>query len=312
MPRTDDDSWDITESVGVTALGVAAARAAETESDHPLIRDPFARVFLDAAGPGMWTMFDPSALPADLADHDPNLAAQVRVLADFFVSRTAFFDDFFRGAAAAGVRQMVILAAGLDSRAWRLPWPEGTRVYELDQPKVLEFKFDTLREQGAEPTAHVFAVPIDLRRDWPAALRQAGFDAQAPTAWSVEGLLRYLPARAQDLLFERIHALSCVNSRIAVNAPGSDYLDPARVARERELMQRFQQVAGRLGQPRMQDLQQLWYAEERTDVGDWLGERGWDVSPATTAELMARYGRRTAGEHDATPPGLFISAQRAR
>ena len=54
MARTDNDTWEITESVGATALGVASARAAETESDNPLIRDPFARVFLDAAGEGVW------------------------------------------------------------------------------------------------------------------------------------------------------------------------------------------------------------------------------------------------------------------
>jgi methyltransferase (TIGR00027 family) len=170
MARTDDDSWEITESVGATALGVAAARAAETESEHPLFRDPFARVFLDAAGEGMWTGFDRSAL----ADVDPGLAARMQAMVDFFASRTAFIDDFFAAAADAGIRQVVILAAGLDARAWRLAWPHGTRVYELDQPKVLEFKSSTLREHGAKPTAQRIEVPVDLRQDWPTALRQAG------------------------------------------------------------------------------------------------------------------------------------------
>jgi methyltransferase (TIGR00027 family) len=189
MVRTDDDTWEITESVGATALTVAAARAAETECARPLFRDPFARVFLDAAGEGMWSLFDRSA-----GGVDPELGERMQALQDFVVVRTAYIDDFFVAAADAGIRQVVILASGLDARAWRLAWPVGTRVYELDQPKVLDFKSSTLRGHGAEPTVERIEVPVDLRQDWPMALRQNGFDAQTPTAWSVEGLLRYLPA----------------------------------------------------------------------------------------------------------------------
>lgn len=311
MPRTDNDSWDITESVGATALGVAAARAAETAADHPLIDDPFARVFLDAAGEGMWSMFDGSALPAELVDVDPDLPARIKMLVDFFVVRTAFIDDYFRAATDAGIRQVVILAAGLDSRAWRLAWPDGTRVYELDQPRVLDFKSATLRGHGATPTSHRVEVAVDLRQDWPTALRQAGFDPSAPTAWSAEGLLRYLPAQAQDLLFERIHALSCPGSRIVTNAPSDDALDPERLARERDLAQRLQAVAGRMGRTRTFDLHDLWYAEKRTDIGDWLRERGWEASVVTTAEAMTRYGR-AAGDRDAATPNVLVSAQRVR
>ncbi len=311
MPRTDHDSWDITQSVGATALGVAAARAAETDSERPLFRDPFARLFLDAAGEGIWSMFDSSALPAELADVDPDLPARMRALVDIFACRTAFIDEFFRTAADAGVRQVVILAAGLDARAWRLPWPDGTRVYELDQPKVLEFKSSTLREHGAKPTSERIEVPIDLREDWPAALRQAGFDARVPTAWSAEGLLRYLPARAQDLLFERIQALSCVGSWIAVNAPSSDVLDPERLERDREQAKRLQAAAARLGDAEAPDIHELWYAEERTDVGKWLDEHGWRVSVTTSDDVMARHGRGASANVVGTPPpNLFISARR--
>src|SRR6516165_3311036 len=141
MPRTDNDSWDITQSVGATALGVAAARAAETESENPLINDPFARVFVDAAGEGMWSIYANPTLLAKVLETEPELRARIQLMTDFFVARTALFDEFFLGAADAGVRQVVILAAGLDARTWRLPWPDGTVVYELDQPKVLDFKF---------------------------------------------------------------------------------------------------------------------------------------------------------------------------
>ncbi|MGH3576142.1 MAG: SAM-dependent methyltransferase, partial [Mycobacterium sp.] len=197
MARTDDDSWEITESVGATALGVAAARAAETESADPLIRDPFARVFLDAAGEGMWTMWSPAALPPEIAEAEPDLPVRMQGMLDYMASRTAFFDEFFLDAAKSGVRQVVILAAGLDARAWRLPWPDGTTVYELDQAKVLEFKSTTLQRRGAHPTSKQISVAVDLRQDWPTVLQKAGFDAAQPSAWSAEGLVRYLPARAQ-------------------------------------------------------------------------------------------------------------------
>jgi methyltransferase (TIGR00027 family) len=310
VPRTDDDSWDITESVGATALGVAAARAAETESESPLIEDRFARLFLDAAGEGLWSLFGGS-VPAELAEVDPELPARMRVLADFMATRTAFFDEFFLAAADAGHRQMVILAAGLDARAWRLPWPDGTAVYELDQPKVLEFKSATLREHGAEPTCRRVNVPVDLRRDWPKALREAGFDLSAPTAWSAEGLLRYLPAQAQDLLFDRIHALSAAGSRLATNAPSQDVLNPERMARESEQMQRVREAATRLLKTEVTDVEELWYPDERTDVAEWLSEHGWDASVVTAAELLARYGRGVeSGAGAEAPPTLFVSAQR--
>ena len=121
MPRTDNDSWDITESVGSTALGVAAARAAETESENPLIQDPFARAFLEAAGDGMWSLMANPTKSAELTDLDPDLLAHMQVMIDFMAVRTAFFDEYFLNGVGSGVRQVVILAAGLDARAWRLP-----------------------------------------------------------------------------------------------------------------------------------------------------------------------------------------------
>jgi methyltransferase (TIGR00027 family) len=309
MPRTDDDSWDITESVGSTALGVAAARAAETESEHPLVRDPFARVFVDAAGKGMWSVMANPALSAQLTDIDPDLRARMRVMVDFMAVRTVFFDEFFLGAANAGVRQVVILAAGLDARAWRLPWPDGTTVYELDQPKVLEFKSTTLQQHGAQPASNLVNVPIDLRQDWPTALRENGFDASQPTAWSAEGLLRYLPAAAQNQLIERVHELSPVGSWFAANAPGPGFLNPHRVAREREQATRLRAAAAAVLKAEVPEIEDLWYAEERTDVADWLRHHDWDASAVPLEEMLGRYGRSVPDE-DIMPPTDFISAQR--
>jgi methyltransferase (TIGR00027 family) len=137
MARTDDDTWDINESVGATALGVAGGRAAETNSADPLISDPYAQLFLEAAGDGIWRIYQDDELPAELVDLDPQFADR---MLGYTACRTKFFDEYFLAAAGDGIRQAVILAAGLDSRAWRLAWPDGCVVYEIDQPKVLAFK----------------------------------------------------------------------------------------------------------------------------------------------------------------------------
>lgn len=311
MPRSDDDTWDITESVGATALGVAAARAAESESANPLIEDPFARVFLDAAGEGMWNMWSATEMPPELTEIDPDLPVRMKAMGDYMACRTAFFDEFFLTAADEGVRQAVILAAGLDSRAWRLAWPDDTTVFELDQPKVLEFKSSTLLERGAEPSSRRVDVPVDLRHDWPTALRQHGFDPSAPSAWTAEGLLPFLPAQAQDLLFERIHALSASGSRVAVEAPGPDFLNPEMLERQRAMMERFRSAATKLKGTAIPDFDDLWYFEERTDVAGWLRGHGWEVSVQTAAELMAGYHRPAPeGIDDAAPGSLFVSAKR--
>lgn len=311
MVRTDNDSWTITESVGATALGVAAARAAETESADPLIRDPFARVFLDAVGDGMWSVFANPEVLAGEVDVEPDVLARARLMVDFMATRTAFFDEFFQGAADAGVRQVVILASGLDSRAWRLPWPDGTTVYELDQPQVLDFKNATLRRHGARPTSELVNIAIDLRQDWPTALQDVGFDPSQPAAWSAEGLVRYLPSQAQDLLFERIDALSAPGSWLASNVPGEGFLDPQLVARQRAEMSLMRVAAARLADTEVTDFDDLWYAEERTAVADWLRERGWTVSAQTLAELLAHYGRSVPDNlTESIPPQLFVAAQR--
>ncbi len=311
MPRTDNDSWEITQSVGSTALGVAAARAAETESENPLIQDPFARVFLDAVGDGMWSLYADPKLLAQASEIDPAVQARAQLLVDFMATRTAFFDEYFLAAADSGVRQVVILAAGLDARAWRLPWPDGTVVYELDQPKVLEFKTATLDRHGAMPTAQLVNVPIDLRQDWPKALQDKGFDPTRPSAWSAEGLVRYLPAQAQDLLFERIDSLSAPGSWLASNVPGEGFIDADLVQRQREEMQRMRAVAAQITDAEMPAVEDLWYAEERTALPAWLRDRGWTVSAADFPELMARYDRTVpSGSEHSMPPTLFVSAQR--
>jgi methyltransferase (TIGR00027 family) len=312
MARTDDDSWEITESVGATALGVAAARAADTESDNPLISDPYARVFLDRVGDGVWNWYGGPELPAAVVEAEPDMPLRMQALVSYFATRTRFFDTVFLDAANAGIRQAVILAAGLDARSWRLPWPDGTTVYELDQDRVLDFKSSTLQEHGAEPTCNRVAVAVDLRQDWPTVLQQAGFDPSAPSVWSIEGLLMYLPAAAQDLLFTRIQDLAAPGSRLGVEGLEPDFADPESRAVRRERMDRVRELMEKADvQLEVPTTDELWYFEEREDVGDWLRRHGWDVTVWPSDELMASYGRPPAqGLEDAGPTHLFVSAQR--
>jgi methyltransferase (TIGR00027 family) len=202
--------------------------------------------------------------------------------------RTHYFDTYFADAVDAGVRQVVILAAGLDSRAFRLDWPAGTTVYEIDQPQVVSYKTSTLESAGAAPTADRRTVSVDLRDDWAAALTAAGFNPSQPTAWLAEGLLPYLPAEAQDRLFEILTSLSAPASQVAVEAfsLGAADNDRRRAARRA----RFERMRERLGLDI--NVETLTYQEsDRADAADWLTENGWRVSAVSNTDEMARLGR---------------------
>lgn len=293
--RTDGDTWDIATSVGSTAVFVAAARAAETGRDNPLIRDPYAKLLVDGAGTGGWEFMADEGFVAKVAAADAEVATMFEHMGAYQAVRTHFFDAFFAEAVAAGVRQVVILASGLDSRAYRLQWPAGTTVFEIDQPKVLEYKAATLAESGATPTAQRHEVPIDLRYDWPTALREAGFDPTAPTAWLAEGLLMYLPADAQDRLFEQVTELSAAGSRISVETIGTRAED-----RREEMRERFERIARQVGVQDSFDIQGLMYEDpDRADVADWLDGHGWQAEAVTSQDEMRRLGRLVLSADDA-------------
>jgi len=305
--RTDDDSWDIATSVGATAVMVAAARAAETDKDNPLIRDPYAKVLVAAAGTGIWEFMLDNEFVAKVADSDPEVAAIVEHMGSYQAVRTHFFDEFFTAAAGAGIRQIVILASGLDSRAYRLPWPAGTTVYELDQPKVLEYKAATLNQHGATPKAPRREVPIDLRFDWPKALREAGFDPSVPTAWLAEGLLMYLPADAQDRLFEQVTELSVAGSRISAETVGIHAAD-----RRERMRERFERLAAQFGIDDTLDVGELTYEDpDRADVAVWLDEHGWQSTAVTSQDEMRRLGRAVElADTDGDSFATFVTAEK--
>jgi len=281
MTRSDTDSWDLASSVGATATMVAAARALATEDTDPIINDPFAAPLVRAVGIDFFTrVVDGDIDPADAGETG---SGELQTETDSLAVRTKFFDDFFTGAAAAGIRQSVILAAGLDSRAYRLDWPTGSVVYEVDQPQVVTFKTETMASLGAEPTAQRRTVSIDLRDDWPTALRESGFDATQPSAWSAEGLLMYLPPEAQDRLFDHITALSAPGSQIATEYHPDNGSSMAE--RGKAMSDRWANVGCDV------DLSGLFYEGERNNVTDYLNERGWDVVARNRRDLFGEYGR---------------------
>jgi methyltransferase (TIGR00027 family) len=301
MPRAHDDNWDLASSVGATATFVATGRAMATKDPRGLINDPFAEPLVRAVGVDLFTKMMDGELDLDTIENASPVRMQAMI--NGMAVRTKYFDDYFVNATGAGVRQAVILASGLDSRAYRLPWPAGTVVYELDQPQVIEFKTTTLAGIGAEPTATRRTIPIDLRADWPAALQAAGLDTAAPTAWLAEGLLIYLPPEAQDRLFDNITALSVPGSTIATEfVPGIIDFDADRA---REMTGSFREHGMDV------DLASLVYAGERNHVVDYLHTLGWDVQGVTRTELFKRNGIDVPAPENDDPLGeiIFISGR---
>lgn len=275
MARAERDRWDLATSVGATATMVAAQRA--LSSDAKLIDDPYAAPLVRAVGIDVYVrLVNGEIATGGNTEFDPQRMARG------MACRTRFYDQFFLDATRGGIRQVVILASGLDSRAYRLPWPAGTVVYEVDMPEVIEFKTLTLSDLGAEPTAERRTVAIDLRDDWASALQAAGFDPQAPSAWSAEGLVVYLPDEAQDALFDNITTLSAPGSRLAFEfVPDTAvFADP----RWRAHHDRMSELGFEI------DFNDLVYHGQRSHIVDHLGRRGWQTRSQTIAELHAANG----------------------
>ena len=283
MTRTNDDTWDLATSVGTTATMVAAARAIATTDGA--IDDPFAEPLVRAVGVDFLTRWATGELTASDVD-DEDTPWGLRQMPAAMAARTRYFDQFFADAAAAGIRQAVILASGLDARAYRLDWPADMTVFEIDQPEVIEFKTTTLAGLGAEPKAELRTVAIDLREDWPAALRAAGFDPSRPSAWIAEGLYGYLPPEAQDRLLDAVTALGAPGTRLGSEAvPDVSDIDPE------ESRQRMREATAKWREHGFDlDFTELGYEGERHDVGEYLAERGWTSVATPMADLLASNG----------------------
>lgn len=305
MARTDNDTWDLASSVGATATMVAAARAAASKGPDAIIDDQFAEPLVRAVGVDFFTKLATGELTPDAADGAPE---QLTRFTDGMAARTRFFDDFFLDASRAGVRQAVILASGLDARAYRLSWPDGTKVFEIDQPEVIEFKTQTLADLGAEPTADRRTVAVDLRNDWPAALEAAGFDRTAPSAWIAEGLFGYLPPEAQDKLLDLITELSAPGSRLAAegvpNIAASDTEDAQ--ARMQTMSDSWSQHGFDL------DFSQLVFMGDRSEVTSYLRNQGWTTTAVSAKDLLAKHGLAAVSEDEdqSWSEILYVSAEK--
>ncbi|WP_063770091.1 SAM-dependent methyltransferase [Streptacidiphilus melanogenes] len=280
------------EGVGRTALGVALARAVESARPDRLFDDPYASVFLRAA---VAAENGPRAPRAERTDAWAAMAAHL-------VLRTAYFDDYLRDAVGpdGGCTQVVLLAAGLDARAFRLDWPEGVRLFELDLPEMVAFKERVLAEADAHPRVERHVLTADLREDWAAPLRAAGFAPEQPTAWLVEGLLIYLDAADAAALLDRLGALSAPGSRLALVRDGA-------LRRTREMARR---------DPAMAPATRLWRGGLGRNQAQWLRAHGWLVHETDERQLCERYGadRVTDGQGFllAVRPSPAESAERPR
>ena len=262
------------DGVSATALAVARVRAHESSRGDRLFDDPYAVAFASAAP------------PVEGGGVSAERAAVRRALAFHVVIRTRFYDDFLLAATAAGCRQVVLLGAGLDTRAFRLDWPPGTGLWEVDLPPVGRFKDEVLAIRDAKPRCDRVFVAADLRTDWPAPLVDAGFDPRAPTAWLAEGLLVYLAADDAAHVLDAVTGASAPGSRLALERGAAD---PSLAERDPS-----------------NEVTSLWQGGLAGDVVAWLADRGWAAVGHDLAEVAAAYGRPTQGS---TRSG-FVTATR--
>jgi len=281
--RSEGDTWDITTSVGSTALLVATARALEAQKPEPLVVDPYAELFCRAVGGPAADVLDGKS-----PDHKLKTADWGVHFVNFQGARTKYFDDYLRKAADAGVCQVVMLAAGLDSRAYRLDWPAATTIFELDQPQVLDFKREVLTGHGAQPRAERREIAVDLREDWPQALRDSGFDAGKASAWIAEGLLIYLPATAQEQLFNGIDGLASPGSHVAIE-------DGAPLERDEFEARREEERAAMAEGTQERVFFQLTYNQQCAPATEWFGARGWTAVGTPLADYLRQNGRPVPG-----------------
>ncbi|MER6146787.1 class I SAM-dependent methyltransferase [Streptomyces hirsutus] len=281
--------------VGVTALLVAAARAIETHRDDSLARDVYAEHFVLAASASAGWPVRMHQVPD--GDTNPLWGRFAR----YFGLRTRVLDDFLLRSVQAGAHQVVLLGAGLDSRAFRLDWPAGCVIFEIEREGVLAFKHDVLSGLAATPKTARVPIPIDLRADWVAALTDAGFDATAPTAWLAEGLLFYLPRATEIQLIDTVDRLSTGGSALAFE-----------VKIEKDLLEYHDSPLYTATKEQIGiDLLNLFDGEPRPDSAGDLADKGWSTSVHTPFDFTQRHGRGPLPErNDALEGNRWVFANK--
>jgi methyltransferase (TIGR00027 family) len=269
-------------SVGSTALAVAAARALESTRDDRLFDDQIAVQVVSAAG-------------AEAVAWSGSRGELIRLaMGDYFAIRTRYFDDYLLGAVAAGVRQVVILGAGFDARAYRLAWPAPVSLYELDRSDVFSIKDKIITGRAPAPGCTRVAVVADLLEDWPDALLARGFDPRQPTAWLLEGLVVYLSEQEADLMLTRIGELSAAGSRIGVEYGSVAMFATANTDAA---------LAHASGDDTLHALSALWRNTRTTDPLAWLAGHGWPAGCDEIADAARECGRPVPPAFDPRLPG---------
>ncbi|NEA89225.1 class I SAM-dependent methyltransferase [Streptomyces sp. SID7958] len=297
------DVEGVDAGVGLTALLVAAARAIETHRPDSLARDAYAEHFVRAAPACAHWPGRIEEVPD--GDDDPLWGRFAR----YFGLRTRVLDDFLLTSVRTGPRQVVLLGAGLDTRAFRLDWPAGCSVFEVDRASVLAFKQHVLtnlsptRNLSTAPKVKRVLVPVDLRADWVDALTTAGFDPGAPSVWLAEGLLFYLPAPAETHLIDTLDGLTTGGSALAFEAK----LEKDLLAyRDSPIYTATREQTGI-------DLLHLFDREPRPDSAGTLAGRGWSTSTHTPFDFTVRHGRGPLPEpNDALEGNRWVFAHKPR
>ncbi|MFI1582732.1 class I SAM-dependent methyltransferase [Embleya sp. NPDC020630] len=280
--RRDLHAEGVGGGVGLTALMVAAARAIETRRRDSLARDVYAEHFVRAAPASAGWPVRMEQVPD--GDENPLWGRFAR----YFGLRTRVLDDFLLRSVRAGARQVVLLGAGLDARAFRLEWPSDCVVFEVDREGVLAFKHDVLDGLSAVPKSARVPIPIDLRGDWVGALTDAGFRPGAPSVWLAEGLLFYLPRLAETYLIDTVDRLSTGGSALAFE-----------VKLEKDLWEyRDSPIYTSTKQQIGIDLLALFAHGARPDSAGELAGKGWSTSIHTPFDFTRRHGRGPLPEHN--------------
>ena len=254
--------------VGLTALQVAAERARESSQPDALFVDPLAKEVITHVEDEHGVEWSSSGWSD----------ATRRQMGDYVAIRTDFIDEKMLSAARDGLRQIVILAAGVDGRGYRLDWPPTTRLYEFDRPELQAFKHEVVRRGTLQPTVDLVPVSGDLNDDWLTPLQKAGFAADQPTLWLLEGLLRYLTSEEADRLVARVSSASAPGSRLVAVYTFGDETRSARRAHEDK-------------DESMSILLSLAQGGPSAAPQAWLSRFGWTVDATTIADWAGRLGR---------------------
>ena len=249
----------VSQTLESTAYWTASVRAQETARPDRLFDDPWAEALAGDIGTAWISQRPPgSTLP--------------------IVLRTRYFDDFLqRITKKEGIRQVVLLAAGLDTRAYRLDLPAATEVFDLDQPEILATKDAVLAKLGARPTCTRHSVAADLTGPWQQALMAAEYDSDAPSGWLLEGFLFYLSNEHGAKLLEEVSKLSAPGSWL-----GFDIVNACTLTSP--LTKPWIEMQARSGAP--------WVGTMDDPVG-FLAAHDWQASLSQAGADDANHGRWT-------------------